>query len=199
MRHLHWSAETLCVFIDICSSTSILERCSDLGIEDNWGNLILDLYDYIESNTIKVCMNSHKFLGDGWIVFIDPNINWKILFSFLQELAVKYIELYNKYIKEHMYSTLENIGLTIGLHKGTLFIIDKELFGMPLNIASRLQGSLRNRDNDTPYANMVMVLKQLYKSQSIDLSRLYPLRQVKRTLKNLWGNTPQQCIEISLF
>lgn len=199
IRRLNWTAETLCVFIDICSSTSIVERCCDLGIEDNWGSLILDLSDFIDTFKVELYMNSHKFLGDGWILFINPNIKWTILFSFFEKLASKYIELYNKYIHGNMVTELNDIGLTIGLHTGTLFAIRNELFGMPLNIASRLQGSLRRRGAGTSYANKVMILKELYESQPEDLSEHYSLNNVEICLRNLREDTPQQCVEISLF
>jgi len=192
---------TLVIFFDICSSTIILERMRALGEEERWCTILMGLQDYIQQYQTELEFRIYKFIGDGWVLLSNPKCNKKNLFSFFKGLSEKYIELYNKYILPRMNININNVGLTFGIDTGTLFEMDmddnNEYAGGPLNIASRLQGSIGQGDLNPE--NKVMMLKELYDSMSEVIRYDYVVDNAKRTLKHLNDGRPLKCKKISLL
>lgn len=106
-----------------------------------------------------------------------------------------------KHIKGVLSTEIDNIGITFGLDKGSLIevILDgkRECIGRPLNIASRLQGAIK--DNDSHPQSKVLMSKKVYDSARNDISKDYLIYSVKRKLRNISGGDRYCAIKLSLY
>jgi class 3 adenylate cyclase len=73
-----------------------------------------------------------------------------------------------------------------------------EFFGKPLNLAARLQGALGGKDDPAPQ-NKVLMTKSAYHDLRGEISHVYRVATVKRTLKNVSGGKSCQYIKLSLY
>jgi class 3 adenylate cyclase len=191
--------EKIVVCFDICSSSAILE---DLLATENlqvFRNLLISIKDYIRHHSEISGLRRYKFIGDGWILLIPPETKGSALVDFLTSLSRRFSEEIQKLVVPRLQSTPEIMGLTFGVDKGRLIRFQMvgrtEYIGRPLNVASRLQGAIKDRDHRPAYK--VLFSKHTYNALAIPRSS-GKVEQVKRSLRNIQGGRPLEFIKLKL-
>ena len=189
------------VFFDICSSTLILEDLIRSESQELWGDLLLQMQDYLQKARTREKFSIYKFIGDGWVLLFDESIQGKTFFAFLKSIRVEYDELYRKTIKPVLNSPIECVGLTFGLDKSTLNKIvmksRNEYVGRALNVAARLQGAIKDRDK-TPQGKVLMSNKA-YTELRKGMRKDYKVYRVRRKLRNISGGENYEAKKWCLF
>ncbi len=190
------------VFFDICSSTSILEDLIRTENQLKWRNLLINLKKFLCSKQSDLNFEIYKFLGDGWVLMLEPQSEGLDILFFLDELSKRFLECYNQKIKDVLTTRIPNVGLTFGMDIGSCirFVMNdrKEYTGRPLNVAARLQGAIGQRDESPQYK--VLLSNNLYATfeDQKRIKRKYKIGRAKRTLKNISGGDEYLCRKIWL-
>ena len=141
----------------------------------------------------------YKFTGDGWIILFD--------FDYSGEKLINFVENFCKAFKTRLKQKVLNIleappkitGLTFGMDRGTLAKIkmnrQREYVGRPINVACRLQSSIKDKDNFPQYK--LMMPNHLYSYLKKDLSD-HRCVVAKRKLRNIAGDKVIRCRKIIL-
>jgi hypothetical protein len=185
------------VIFDLCSSSVILEDLQGQGKLPVWKKLWEDIFRYLEKqskNGEKYTI--YKFVGDGFILLYNPAFE-----NYLVSTCYRISEYINKQVVNIIDQFLniqpERVGITVGIDKGNLIEIainnNKEYTGKAINVASRLQSSLKKPENTNKMLVSKIVRNSVFEQYE---SRIY--RQVERTLSNLYGNKPVYCYEVDL-
>jgi class 3 adenylate cyclase len=149
----------------------------------------------------KLGFKLYKFTGDGWILFFPKPFQSAELFSFMKRLCDRYLAAFKSKIRPVASKRFES-GITFGLTDGRVVRFrmndQEEYFGRPINLAVRLQGAIGGKDNSAPQ-NKVLMTKSAFHDLRGDISRIYRVATVKRTLKNVSGGESRQYIKLSLF
>lgn len=192
------------VIFDISSSTSILENLLINEQQTKWRNLLIGLKSFLRTKSDELDFITYKFIGDGWILLFPIDCDGVVLLNFISELCEKYNELI-KIVEEALSTSINNMGLTFGIDKGTVIYMTmnrtKEYVGRPINIASRLQGSIKDRDK-YPQGKVLLskyTFNDFTKSQRIIIKSKYKVSDVKRNLKNVLNGDNYLCKKIALF
>jgi len=189
------------VFFDICSSTLILEDLIRSESQELWGDLLLKMEEYLQEARTGKNFIIYKFIGDGWVLLFHKNIKGTILFRFLRDICVKFDELYRKAIKPVLNSPIDCVGITFGLEKGTLNKIvmnsGNEYVGRALNVAARLQGSIKDRDKDPK--GKVLMSNKAYTELKKGTKREYKVYRARRKLRNISGGENYEGKKLCLF
>lgn len=174
------------LFFDICSSSSIIEDLHRNDNEIKWKRIILSISRFLNSNK-EDFFEIYKFLGDGWILIFDYRINPEKVFTFLDELCERYHKLYTTHIEGILDSPIDPKGITFGIDRGNLIQIqlngETEYLGRSLNIAARLQSSIKDKDKNPQYK--LLMPNHLYSSISEFLRKTYKVQRARRTLRNI--------------
>jgi len=135
------------IVIDVCSSSTILERIKQQDSFDLLGDFYQEISNWI-TKYIQIKIDIYKFIGDGFILISDVPIDEALIFC--NKLTI-YI---NNLLETTLLSILEDPvlprrGITIGLDVGDLYITKisnkEEYLSRCINIASRLQGTLKDK------------------------------------------------------
>jgi class 3 adenylate cyclase len=194
---IHEAAETIRVektvlCFDICSSTRILENLLETGNEARWKNLILALKDFLQEEQRVIDFEIYKFLGDGWVLLFDPHVHALLLKPFLTRLCDKFDELFAPRIGPRIDRTGIQSGISMGLDFGTLIRIKMndriEYLGRPLNVANRLQDTLKQDDGEQA-PGQLMVSQGAYHELRFFAVKGPRDRLVSRRLRNIYGDT----------
>lgn len=123
-------------------------------------------------------------------------------FDFLMRLCAKYKQLYIKMIKPILETDeVGNEGLTFGIERGSLIKIklnrNIEYIGRPINIACRLQASIR--DGDQGPQNKAIISSHFYNSLTYKIDNDFHCIRVKRKLKNIIGGSSYNCVKILIL
>ena len=187
--------------LDICSSTLILEDLLRTENEEKWRNLLILLKEFLRKESESHRFDIYKFVGDGWILLFDPTFNTKILFDLLKRLCEKYEKLFIESIEPVLSIDIQNKGITFGLDKGTLVRIvmngKVEYIGRPLNLAARLQSSIK--DKDTNPGGKVMMSKNVFAGMREEIKLIYKVKTAKRELRNISGANEYVSKKLYLF
>ncbi|MGA8871041.1 MAG: hypothetical protein WB460_07880 [Candidatus Acidiferrales bacterium] len=187
------------VVFDICSSSNMLEDLILSQNEQAMRDLIISIKRHLKSESVNLGFEMYKFIGDGWILLFPPNVEGKVLIRFLRELCHKFERSLNKYVLKHLQSTPQVIGLTFGMDRGDLIRMrmmnTREYIGRPLNIASRLQGAIKEKDGNPAYK--VLLSKSSFNALGIDETK-YKTKRVTRTLRNIQGGRKYACVKLIL-
>lgn len=190
------------VVFDICSSTTILDQLLISDQQRKWRNLLIGLKKFITANSSNLGFEIYKFVGDGWILLFPEDFDGNVLFDFLNGLCRKYNSLYGR-VEDVLSNSIDNTGLTIGIDKGTMIHMvmngKREYIGRPINIATRLQGSIR--DGVSVSHNKVLISRNTYNNFSEDqrdvLELLYDVTDTSKTLRNVLTGKNFKCKEIT--
>jgi class 3 adenylate cyclase len=185
---------------DFCSSTSVLEDLLRNECEGRWRNLLIDVKKFLRRERPQLHFEIYKFVGDGWILLFPLDFPQAEFFAFLQRLCETYERSFKKRILPVLTNRIELVGITFGLDRGRLIrvVMDShtEYLGPALNVASRLQASIR--DNDQNPQGKLLMSKPAFE----ELRRYVPKRNkiysVKRKLKNISGGDNYRCIKLHL-
>lgn len=191
----------LVVVFDICSSTLILEDLIRTENQNRWRELLNLQKNFLRIKRERYEYEMYKFLGDGWILLFQPNVDGTKLVHFLKLLSRHFSKRFTEYIEPALNSNISPIGLTVGIDKGTLIPIlmnqQREYFGRPLNVASRLQGSIKDKDSNPQYK--VLMPKSVYAGFGDAIKSKYSTQQVTRTLRNISGGERFLCMKLKLM
>ena len=73
----------------------------------------------------------------------------------------------------------------------------REYFGRPINVASRLQGSIKDKDSNPQYK--VLMPKSVYANLGDEIKSKYSSQPVTRTLRNISGGEKFLCMKLKLM
>jgi len=184
---------------DICSSSNIIE---DLKMTENtgiWKDLLVLLEKYLAKRTEEYGFILYKFTGDGWIILFKYDLSGEELFEFLRGLSIFFNKRMKTISRKYLETTPDILGLTFGLDRGTLIKFKLsgrlEYIGRAINVACRLQGSIRDDDGKPQYK--VLMTKSVYNQIKEDISDLQP-KNAQRTLRNIAGDKAINCMKVSI-
>lgn len=193
------------VFFDICSSTLILE---DLLASENgniWRDFILTQKKYLFNKKKVIDFDIYKFLGDGWILLFPVNTSGDELLYFMRDICKEFKRQYRKVIRPILSTSIHVRGINFGVDKGTLIYMkmnkQKEYIGRPLNIAARLQGSIKDKDKKPQYKALVSnnVFNNFHFEERAEIKTNFTVMNVKRVLRNISGGSSYLCKKITLI
>lgn len=190
------------VFFDICSSSSIIE---DLKSTDNlcsMRDLLISLKEFLVGSQTHAGFKAYKFLGDGWILLFPDDVSGDLLLRFLESLC-KFFRHKFRSVERRLQVKPSIIGLTFGIDKGALVRIrmmgQTEYVGRPLNVASRLQAAIKDRDDHPAYKCLLSRHAYLDLSLSRELKHKLRRKHVRRTMRNIQGGQSYRCVKLTLL
>jgi hypothetical protein len=193
----------LVVVFDICSSTSILEDLKQTDHLREWRDVLIGLKNFLVGEFAPPLLQPYKFIGDGWILFLPPDISRVQLFEFLRDLSRVYDMLFDGQIRPLLQHIPSPVGLTFGVDSGELVKLEMneqvEFLGRALNVASRLQGATKELAGDVAYK--ALFSKHAYNSLPPEAPVIPTLRarEVRLSLKNLSNNVECDLIEYQVL
>ncbi|MDO8546077.1 MAG: hypothetical protein Q7R68_01830 [Nitrospirales bacterium] len=197
-KHL---VKKLVVVSDICSSTAILEDLLRTENQKRWRNLLIGLKDFLRDERDTHGFIMYKFIGDGWVLLFDEDFSSVKLFGLFTRLCKEYDSLYKRYIKPVLSTVVEPVGITFGLDRGTLMKVmmdgTTEYIGRPLNVAARLQGAIKDKDQN-PHGKVLMS-KNAYADIRDAIKDRYHVIEVPRELRNIAGGDNYRAKKLCLF
>ena len=194
--------KTVVVF-DICSSTTIIDNLLLNERLKKWRDLIIGIKKFLRTEDSVIGFDIYKFLGDGWILLFPENVNGDTLIKFLVKLSNKFRALY-KNVDSGLNTRVSKVGLTFGIDKGKLICLtmnkQPEYIGRPLNVATRLQSSLKDKDNNPQYKGLISrtVYNELSRGTKRELRRARKIAKATRTLRNLADGDNFRCMKLRL-
>jgi len=195
------TVKRLVVVFDICSSTLILEDLLRTENQQLWRNLLVSQKNLLRNKREELNFEMYKFLGDGWILLFNQKVNGIKLFDFLKLLSLHFFKRYKQLVEPVINSKISYIGLTFGIDKGTLIYMTmngrREYIGRPLNVATRLQGSIKDKDPLPQYK--VLMSKSVYADFGDKVANRYSVQNVTRTLRNISGGEKYLCKKLKLI
>ncbi len=193
--------QKIVLVFDVCSSTSILEDLLRSENEAQWRNLLVELKRFLRRESETHGFDVYKFVGDGWILLFNPAFDARILFDILKRLCEEYDRLFRKTIEPLLSLEIESTGITFGLDKGALVHIGmnetREYVGRALNVATRLQGAIK--DNDSKPGGKVMMSKNAFAGMKHLIGHIYKVQTARRKLRNISGASDYVCKKLNLF
>jgi class 3 adenylate cyclase len=191
--------QTLVLFFDICSSSRIVEDLHRTGQAKAYRDFLITIKNFLRRKENAGLCEIYKFVGDGWVLLFPQTITGNQFLKFLTELAEKFRDELNKSIIPVLGNIPEVLGLTFGADAGLLFQVtmngNKEYIGPPLNIASRLQGAVKE-DKDPAYnpANKIIISKPAF--NALRVPAVYRPEHIKRKLRNIIFGQDFECVRL---
>jgi class 3 adenylate cyclase len=191
--------ERVVVFFDICSSSAILEDLLATNNVKVLRNLLISLKSYLITHNSTGVFVPYKFIGDGWVILCPSDVSGPALVKFLTRLSQMFSIELRKRVVPLLQHKPEVMGLTFGVDKGPLVKIvmneHEEYIGRPLNVASRLQGAIKDKDDNPAYK--VLFTNHVFHDLQLNNSR-YDYKLVKRELRNIWNNQEITLVKLKL-
>jgi hypothetical protein len=197
------TTKKIVIVFDICSSTVILENLLVNEELEKWKKLLIYIKNFLRKESITFNFESYKFLGDGWILLFPEDVDGDALIQFLVKLSKKYRTLYKK-VYAVLTTEISTVGLTFGIEKGTLICMtmnhQREYIGRALNVAARLQSSLKDNDKKPQYKGLISrpVYNNFSRVTKRELIKTRKIVKVRRTLRNLFGGDKYPCLKLTL-
>lgn len=197
------TTKKIVVVFDICSSTAILEDLLLNEKLEKWRDLLIGIKNFLRIESTTVRFEIYKFLGDGWILLFPEDVNEDALIQFLVKLSKKFGTLYKK-VDAVLTTKISTVGLTFGIDKGTLICVtmnqQREYIGRPLNVAARLQSSLKDNDKKPQYKGLISrtVYNEFSRDTKRELIKTHKIVKVKRKLRNIVGGDNYRCMKLRL-
>ncbi len=189
--------EKVVVFFDVCSSTRILEDLLLTGNLKTFRNVLIATKKFLQKSASESGMDIYKFIGDGWVLFFPSHISVARIIRALTELSCFFRSQLEAKIRPLLQNTPEVLGLTFGIDLGSVVRIvmlgRREYIGRPLNVASRLQGAIKDKDRKPAYK--ALFTKHAFRALDLDSQRA---RLVTRKLRNIVGGERYECMKIDL-
>ena len=195
--------EKIVVFLDICSSTKIVEDLLANENMEKWRSLIISLKEFlVEKNEDDFSFQIHKFLGDGWILLFPIKSEKEKLFVFLKKICEKYATIFKKKIEPVLSTDIDDTGITFGMDKGTLIRVimngRTEYLGRALNVASRLQSKVKGLDDSSPDGKVLMS-NNIHSILDDDLKEKFDIEEKTVELKNISRGSKFRAKRMDLF
>ena len=190
----HLIEKAVLVF-DICSSTEIVEDLHKTGLFSEYERAIGEIREFLTNNADGLGIEIYKFLGDGFIVLFDAWVDTDSIIEFSERL----ITFCNRIIANLMgileTNEIRRKGITVGIDKGQLFRMqNNEYVGRPINLACRLQSSLKDPDQ----TNRILMSVRVY-SEVNDLRIKDKCILRWRSFRNISKDRKIRCYEYHPF
>ena len=192
-------------FLDICSSSRIMGDLHENGDIQRWRATLDTIHEHLLGHSVEVGFSIHKFLGDGWLLLSDIEMDRRGLVDYFAELCRFYHSYFEENVRDALTAVVDITGLTFGLDIGEIFSaqiagIIEEFISPTLNRAARLQSSIRNpRSRDDSPANQLLMLRRHYVDYfQVELDGEYETQAARRTLRNIRNDDKFQCTRIWL-
>lgn len=189
----------LVVAFDICSSTTIIEDLHKTENTIKWRDFLIWIKEYLRIKSTKYNFVVYKFTGDGWILLFDYNCKGDDLVNFLQNFCSQFKIRHKKYIEDFLETPPLLSGLTFGIDRGSLIGFhmneQKEYVGRSINVACRLQSSIKDKDDSPQYK--ALITKALYQSIKNSFNDLR-VQSAKRKLRNIGDGKDIHCMKVFL-
>lgn len=200
-RRVRIVGEALVVVFDMCSSSDVLEDLTLSGNLQRYDELLKSIKNYLANAQGKVLFDPYKFTGDGWILLFPARTKGKLVFALLQNLCSFFKKEFNNQVVQYLGTPPSRTGLTFGIEKGPLRAITmygrREYIGRALNIACRLQESIKDTDDSPAYK--ALVSNAAYIEYFSAASRVVKVYMVKRKLRNIRGGAYFRCKKIEFL
>jgi class 3 adenylate cyclase len=191
--------ERVVIFFDICSSSAILEDLLATGNARVFRNLLISLKNHLRTHGSTDAFTPYKFIGDGWVMLSPLDVSGTALVNYLTRLSQVFAIKFRKTIVPLLQNEPKVTGLTFGVDKGQLVKIvmneQQEYIGRALNVASRLQGAIKDKDSNPAYK--VLFTKHAFHDLGLTNSR-YKYKSVKRELRNIWNGQEITLVKLTL-
>ena len=185
---------TVLVF-DICSSTVFIEDLVKTDEMDAYCMLLKDFKNFLTAMGVDG-MTIYKFLGDGFVLLFDKKVLFDEVLTVSRKITDFAKERIGLFIRDNIETTLiPRIGITIGIDIGNLKSIrlngETEFIGRALNVSSRLQSSLKDKE----HVNKILMSVKAYKQiASPDIKHKCIERE--RVFRNVSDNNRTRCYEL---
>jgi class 3 adenylate cyclase len=187
------------VFFDICSSSTILEDLMLTNHTREMRNLLIRLKKFLQRESETYGYEVYKFIGDGWILLFPDGTDGKSLIKFLEILCRTFEEKLYHSIVPKLESTPTILGLTFGIDKGPLvkliMLQRTEYVGRALNVASRLQRAIKDKDSAPQYK--ILLSKHAFGALRLPAG-FRKTEAVSRSLRNIRGGKKYECVKLRL-
>jgi len=191
--------EKVVVVFDICSSSNILE---ELIVRQNlrpMRDLLIEVKQFLKKKAPLLAFDPYKFTGDGWIILVPRGVSGSDLVHFLEELSRFFSKKLKHIVIPHLEHAPSILGLTFGVDVGPLVRMrmmgKPEYVGRPINIATRLQSAIKDKDDNPAY-------KVLFSKPAFNQLRLTTdfrkTRPATRTLRNIRNGRRYACMKVWL-
>jgi len=191
--------ENYAVFFDICSSSLVLEHLMLTDHLKAMRNLLICMKRFLDEESRTLGFEVYKFLGDGWVLLFPKQTDGGTLVPFLEKLSCLFEAKFRKLVVPYLESSPRITGLTFGVDVGPLmrFVMlgRKEYVGRALNVASRLQSAIKDKDEKPQYK--VLFSKPAYKELKFP-ANYRRIVYVRRTLRNILGENRYDCVKLTL-
>jgi hypothetical protein len=200
-RRVLIEGDALVVVFDMCSSSDVLEELTLSGDLRRYDELLTSVKKYLANAQGKVLFDPYKFTGDGWILLFPASTKGELVFAFLQNLCRFFKKEFNDRVLRHLGTPPSLTGLTFGIEKGPLRPItmygQQEYIGRALNVACRLQASIKDKDESPAYKALVSNAAYIkYFSAAAGGVKVW---KVRRKLRNIRGGAYFRCIKIEFL
>lgn len=191
--------QKIVVVFDICSSSNILEELIVRQDLRPMRDVLIELKKFLQEKSERLKFNVYKFIGDGWIILFPPDTSGIDLINFLEELSRFFAKKLERMVIPHLEQSPPILGLTFGVDSGPLVQLTmmgkREYVGRPINIASRLQSAIKDKDDNPAYK--VLFSKPAF--NQLRLARDYrKTRPATRTLRNIRNGERYACMKVRL-
>ena len=192
--------DSIVVALDMCSSSDVIEELTLRGDLKRLQNFLTTLKEYLASAQKRVVFDPYKFTGDGWILLFPADTKGNSLVAFLHDLCVFFRREFREQVKTHLATPPAITGLTFGLERGPLVPMkiygQQEYIGRALNIACRLQSSVKDKGGSPAYK--ALVSNAVFNSYFHSIPK-HQVRRTKRMLRNIRGGVDFRCRKIDLL
>ncbi|HBC89433.1 MAG TPA: hypothetical protein DCZ94_21050 [Lentisphaeria bacterium] len=186
---------------DICSSTTIVEDLIRSERQELWRSLLIIMKNHLVEERAKSNFIIYKFIGDGWILLFEEHFSMTELFLIMKRICEKYDDAFRRKIKGVLSIPIDAVGITFGLEEGSLIKIvmnsQTEYVGRAINIATRLQGAIKDKDKNPQ--GKVMMSNKVYVDAKHEIKSIYRVVGVERNLRNISGGNKYLAKKLYLF
>ena len=191
--------ERFAVVFDICSSSTVIEELILAHNLQPMRNLVISMKRFLWEEAERLGFEVYKFIGDGWILLFDAGTSGEELIKFLERLSAHFRSKFDSSVAPMLGSKPAVTGLTFGIDKGPLvrlvMLQTNEYIGRALNVASRLQSSIKDKDKNPQYK--VLISRNAYSELGIP-KNFRRIRWVTRSLRNINGGQEREFVKVSL-
>ena len=197
---VHILGDAIVVAFDMCSSSDIIEEHTLSGSLQRLKDFLTSRKRYLASAQKELAFDPYKFTGDGWILLFPAETDGSVLFKFLLDLCRFFKREFSQQVLRHLATPPAITGLTFGVEKGPLASIKMygqwEYIGRVLNVARRLQSSVKDKGGSPAYKGLVS--NAAFNEYFSNARNLRAVR-VRRTLRNIRGGADFHCRKIDLI
>ena len=188
--------------MDFSSSTEILEQLNTIGKLKKWQSLLMGMREFLEK--MRPMIEVYKFIGDGWIFFVNEETKGDKLVEILRSLHEEYLKLHKRFIADYLSLTIKGHGVSFGVDHGLVYNTcfkeenNCEYIGRPINVAVRLQSGIGENLQQQTLEYKCMFSKPAF-SEYFGADCPFQNIEVKIKLKNINNDRDSACVGVSFI